>query len=113
MSNIIDEQKLNDILDKDIFELIGGKDLYEEKKKELYLKIGETIENRAIARIDDRLSEQEREEWLKIIDENNKAKMEEFLKSKNIDVAKLVVQEALIYKLEIAGLFEESQKSKE
>ena len=113
MSNIIDEQQLNDILDKDIFELIGGKELSEEKKKELYLKIGETIENRAIARIDDKLSDAEKEEWLKLIDAGDKAKMEEFLKSKNIDVAKLVVEEALIYKLEIASLFKESQKTKE
>lgn len=110
MANLIDKQKLNDILDKDIFELIGGENLSEEKKKELYLKIGETIENRVIARIDDRLNEQEREEWLKLIDEGDKAKMEEFLRSKNIDVAKMMVEEALIYKMEIVSLFEKSKE---
>lgn len=113
MATLIEEQKLNDILDKDIFELIGGANLAEEKKKELYLKIGQTIENRVIARIDDALSDTEREEWLKFVDRGDKAQMEEYLRSKNIDVTKLTVEEALIYKLEIASLFEKSQAIKE
>lgn len=113
MPNLVDDQKLNDILDKDIFELIGGERLPEEKKKELYEKIGQTIENRAIARIDDSLSDQDRGEWLKLLDEDNKVKMEEFLKSKNIDVAKIIVEEALVYKLEITKLFESTNKEKE
>jgi succinate dehydrogenase flavin-adding protein (antitoxin of CptAB toxin-antitoxin module) len=100
-------------LDKDIFELIGGEKLPEEKKKELYQKIGQTIENRAIARLDDQLSDADREEWLKLLDLGDKAKMEAFLKSKNIDISKIIVEEALVYKLEITKLFESTNNDKE
>lgn len=110
MANLIDDQKLNEIFEKDVLELIGGESLPQGKKQELYTKMAETIENRVIARIDDTLNDQEREEWGRIIDSADKVKMDEFLRSKNIDVAKMMVEEALIYKMEITGLYEKSKE---
>lgn len=109
-SQLFSQEEINDILDKDVLELIGGKDLPQEKKEELYLKMAQTIENRVIARIDDKLNDAEREEWLQTIDTDDKAKMEEFLRSKDIDVAKLMVEESLIYKTEIASLYKKSKE---
>lgn len=108
-ANLINEQDLKELLDKDIFELIGGENLPQEKKQELYQKMAETIENRVIARIDDRLNDQEREEWAKIIDMGERAKMEDFLRSKDIDVSKMMVEEAMVYKMEIKGLYDKSK----
>ena len=110
MANLIDDKNLQDLLDKDTLELIGGENLPEEKKQELYQKMAETVQNRVIARIDDKLSEEERQEWMKLLDENDKTKMEEYLRSKDIDISKMLVEEAVIYKTEITSLF---QKLKE
>jgi len=107
-ANLFTDEEIQNILDKDLLELMGAKDMPEEKKQELYRKMAETVQDRVIARIDDKLSEQEREEWLKLIDENDKNKMEEFLKSKDIDVAKMLVEEAIIYKTEMMSLFKKS-----
>lgn len=109
MANVVDVQKLQDLLDKDVLSLIGGENLPQEKKEELYQKMAQTIENRVIARIDDSLNEEEKAQWLQIIDSNDKVKMEQFLREKNIDVAKMMVEEALIYKTEITSLFEQSK----
>lgn len=110
MANLIDDQKLQELFDQDVLEIIGGSNIPQEKKEELYQKMAQTIENRVIARIDVGLNDEERSQWVEVIDSGDKAKMEEFLKSKNIDVSKLMVQEALTYKMEIAAL---AQKSKE
>ncbi|MCL5407291.1 MAG: DUF5663 domain-containing protein [Patescibacteria group bacterium] len=107
-SNLFTDEEIQNILDQDLLELMGAKDMPEEKKQELYQKMAETVQDRVIARIDDQLSETQREEWLKVIDENDKNKMETFLKSKNIDIAKMLVEEAIIYKTEMMSLFKKS-----
>lgn len=108
--NLFTDEEIQNILDKDLLELMGAADMPQEKKQELYTKMAQTVQNRVIARIDDKLSGQEREEWLKIIDENDKSKMEEFLRSKNLDVAKMLVEEAIIYKTEIMALFKQAKE---
>ena len=102
------DQEIKDILDKDLLELMGGQDMPQEKKQELYQKMAETVQNRVIARIDDKLSDQEKQEWIGIVDQDDKAKMEEFLRSKNIDIAKMLTEEAIIYKPEIMSLYKQS-----
>jgi len=102
-----------DILNKDILELMGAQNLPQEKKQEIYQKMIETIQNRVIAKILDQLSEQDAEEWKKLLDSGDKQKAEEFLKTKQIDVAKLMLEESIIYKTEMVGLMEENQKAKE
>ena len=102
----------DDILNKDILELMGAKDMPDEKKKELYQKMLETIQNRVIARIDDMLTDEEAAEWKKIVDENNHQKNQEFLQRKNIDIKKLYTQELLIYKMEMVNLSRSLNKTK-
>ena len=94
----------DDIINRDILELMGAQNMPEEKKKELYTKIIDTIQNRVITRIADELSEPDLQQWKKLAEEGNKDKMEEFLKSKNIDLKQLMFQEALFYKSELATL---------
>lgn len=110
--NLFTDEEFKEILDKDLLELMGAKEMPPEKKQELYTKMAQTVQNRVIARIDDQLSEEERQEWIKLIDINDKTKMEEFLKSKDINVAKWLVEEAIIYKTEMMALFKQSQGAK-
>jgi len=110
MANVFEDQKVREILEKDVLGLIGGQDLPQEKKEELYLKMADTIKNRVIARIDDQLSDSERQEWGNLADIGDKIKMEEYLDSKNIDVPKLVAEEAIIYKTQIALLAKPENK---
>ncbi len=93
-----------DILNQDILKLMGAENLPQEKKQEIYQKMIQTVQNRTIAKVLDQLSEQDAEEWKKILDTGDKAKAEEFLKARQIDVAKIMLEESIIYKTEMAGL---------
>jgi len=109
MANLIDEQKLPELLDKDTLELIGGQDLPPEKKQELYLKIAQTIHNRAISRIYKQLSESEGQELDKLLETDDSVKVQDYLRSKGLDLPAILTQEALAYKLEIYELFKNVQ----
>lgn len=93
-----------EIINKDILELLGTSDLSEDEKADFYQKMIDTIENRVIGRIADQLTEEEQQEWNKIGESKDKQKMDEFLKAKNIDINQLTLQETLSYKAEIAVL---------
>lgn len=93
-----------DIIKKDILDLMGASDMPEEKKKELYTKMLETIQNRVITKIFDQLTPENAEKLKQLIDKGNKSEIENFLKFQNIDLAKLMLEEALIYKTEMVDL---------
>lgn len=107
MPNLFTDQEIKDILDKDLLELMGVKNMSEEKKAELYQKMAQTVQDRVVARIDDQLDEKGRAEFIKLIDNGDKVKTEEYLKAKNIDVAKLLVEEAIIYKTQMMSMLKQ------
>lgn len=109
-NKLFTEAEIKDILDKDLLELMGAKDMPQEKKAELYTKMAQTVQNKVIARIIDALDEAGRQEFVKLIDRGDSKKTEEFLRSKGIEVSKLLVEEAIIYKNEIMALFKQSKK---
>ena len=75
----------------------------------LYQKMAEIVQNRVMVKIDDQLNEQDKTEWQKVAEEGNKEKMDSFLKQKNIDVAKMLIEEAIIYKTEMMNLMKNAQ----
>lgn len=93
-----------DILNKDILDLMGAKDMAEDKKQDLYTKMFQTIQNRVIARISDALSDEDVAEWQKISESQDNQQIENFLKTRGIDLAQLMLQEALSYKSEMIAL---------
>jgi len=109
-TDLISDQELKDLLDKDLLELIGAQDLSQEKKTALYEQMAETVQNRTIARVYDTLSEEEGKELDALIDAGDPQKVDEYLKSKNMDITALMVQEALIYKTEMTELFKGAKK---
>lgn len=102
--NMADDVSYDDIITKDIFDLMGAKNMSEEDKKNLYTKILETIQNRVVARMADKLTDADTEKWLEVKKTNDKKKMNQFWTSKGIDINKLFLQEALIYKVELAQI---------
>lgn len=112
MNNNTNQQDLtyNDVISKDIFELMGAKTLSEEKKKELYQKIIDVVQRRTIKFIADNLNNADMEEWKKFKEPKEKA---EFLKKKKIDVEKIMLQQSLIYKTELIELSKIAQGGKE
>jgi len=105
MATLIDSNNLTHLLDKDILEIIGGKDLSQEKKEKLYTRMAETIQNRVIARIYDKLSEENAIQVDSLLESDDKNQLEQFLKEKNIDLAKMLLAEAIVYKSEMIELY--------
>jgi len=90
-----------DIIQKDVLELMGFTKLTEEKSKELHEKIEVAIQNRVAARIFDALSEEDRKQYEKLTDEQKFKEANDFLLSKNIDANNWLVQETIVMKLEL------------
>lgn len=102
--NLIDDVNTNEILDKDIFELMGVKNMSDDQKAQVFQQMLDTIQNRVIARIEDEIPESDREAWLTMLATKDNAKIDAFLKERNIDVKTLMIQEALIYKTEMTAM---------
>jgi len=111
MANLVDEKNITELLDEDILEIMGGQDLSPEKKEELYLKMTQTIQNRAIARIYDRLSEEEANKLDQLMEADDNHQIEQFLNAKNIDLAKILLEEAIVYKTEMIELYRSKEES--
>lgn len=102
---------VKDIIEKDIFELLGASALSGEQKDELSAKMLETVNLRVIDRIDQSFSDEEVAEWSKLIEEGDQAKIDQFMKSKNINTEELMLEEALKYKAEITTYASYRQKN--
>lgn len=109
ISQIIQSIDYNQIIEADILDLLGATNLSSEDKEAIYQNIGKTIENRVLTRVLEDLSEEDLEEW-ENIPETDTNGMREFLLAKGIDLAKLFVSEALIYKMEVAFLSKQVKK---
>lgn len=100
----MEELTYKQLVESDIFDLIGSpKSISRREKEALILKMYQTIENRVIAKIMDRLSNVE----IKEFDEKMKLSQKdgfEYLKNKNIDFNRLVLEESIILKTELADL---------
>ena len=91
-----------EIIKKDLMQLMGLEHLSEEKKAELYKKALETIQNRVLIRIASNLREKDKEAFFKLIDAQDDKKIDDFLQSKNVDYQSIFGEEVLLYKLEMS-----------
>lgn len=90
-----------DLVEGDIFELLGLQNLPEDQKEELMTKIIEGVESRVALRIDDLLDDKEKENFHQLLNQDDDQAISEFLQSKDIKVAQLAAEEALFVKSEI------------
>lgn len=101
---LFSDDEIKDILDKDLLDLMGAKNMSDEDKAAMYEKMATTVQDRVMLRIYDALTDKERSEFATIVDSGDAGKTNEFLLGKNLNVPKLLVQEAVLYKLEIMSL---------
>jgi hypothetical protein len=95
--------RYDEIIERDIFDLIGLTSLAEVERVELKAIMEETITNRVIARIVDTLPDAELETWNSLATADV-GKRGEFLDRHRQTLQRLALEEALIYKYEVAEL---------
>lgn len=99
-----------DIIEKDLLELMGAKDMPPEQKADLYKTMVETVENRVFARIDDQLSDDDAKKIAALVEGKDKAGFFALLEERGINVNKIYMEEALIYKMEMVDLMNSRSK---
>ncbi len=107
--NLFSDDELKRILDEDLLVLMGAKNMTDEEKVDLYVKMAETVQDRAMLRIYDNLTVEERQAFAELVDAKDEKKTNEYLLSKGINVPQLLIQEAMIYKVDMMSLFKVSQ----
>lgn len=93
-----------EILEKDILDIIGASDMSDSEKQEMYQKMNDTIANRVTARIVDSLNDDDVDTWIKLLDSNNQQEANTFMSDRGVDIAEIIAKEALLYKTQIVDL---------
>lgn len=96
-----DDISYDDLLGKDILDILGLVDISEDEQKKIKDVMEKTIKNRIISRVVDSLSDEEVDKWEKLQTKEEKV---EFLTNHKLNLEKIALEEALIYKYEIARL---------
>jgi hypothetical protein len=102
----MDSQKgitFEDVLTKDILELLGMQNLPENEKEELRKTMYETVQNRIAARVLDGLDKEEAKHWQQLLMDNKLKEMNDFLLLKGIDIDQIAAEETLFYKTQLAA----------
>ncbi len=95
-----------DIIDRDIFELIGLNGIADKDRAEMMTVIMDTIYNRVIARILDNFNVEEQKELEKALEKKDLKKVNEMLASKELpDYMTLLAEETVLYKVQLATMF--------
>ena len=100
-----------DIFNKDILEAMGAKNMSAEEKKELMQKVMDTIDLRVLARVDDQLSDEEAAKLKELSEKNDRKGFFDLMWSKGIDLNRIYVEEALIYKIQMIDLMNSRSKN--
>lgn len=94
----------DDLMNKDILELMGAKDMSGEQQAELYKKMMETIDTRVTMKIEDLLSDEDLDKLFELTKERNADEVVAFLTQRNVDIKKIYLDEVVLYKAEMAEL---------
>jgi len=94
----------DDLMSKDILELMGAKDMSGEQQAELYKKMMETIDTRVTMKIEDLLSDEDVDKLFELTKERNADEVIEFLTQRNVDIKKIYLDEVVLYKAEMVEL---------
>lgn len=101
----------DDIVQKDILELLELQNIPDDQKQAIYKKLYEIVENRTILRMDHLLSEPDVDAWKKLLEQGDRAAADAFLKEKNIDVQRILIEETAMLKAQLVFMLESSQTS--
>lgn len=96
-----DGDTFDDILKKDILELMGFTELTDEKRAELHKKVEDGIERRIAVRILDALTEEDSVKYDEMLQREQNEEAKKFLDEKGISLEKITSQEIIMMKLEL------------
>ena len=99
----------DEILEKDILDLIGAKGLSDNEKEEIYSKMLDTIMTRVLLKVDSQLTDDDVEEIKKVVEKKDKEAFLKIFKDKGIDIDDIFVQEAALYKVEMVALISQGR----
>ncbi|MEK7183950.1 MAG: hypothetical protein AAB701_00275 [Patescibacteria group bacterium] len=106
----------DDLVSKDLFELIGMQDMPEDQKDQIRVSVLETIRDRTLLRIADALSPEDFEAYKQLLSEpespETNTKIDDFLTAKDINVNSLTVEETILAKAEAVQAVQELAKVK-
>lgn len=99
-----------DLFEGDIFELLGLQNISQEKKDALSRDMIDTIEGRVFGRVIDALPDAEFDEFERLTDSMDHEGVRVLLAKFNLDLTELMVEEALLYKLEVISFIRNGGK---
>lgn len=100
MKQSITQDEINDLINKDILDILGLSKIEEKKKDELREKIVATVENRVLRRITDELEKNNKfDDFEKLIAEDKS--VDEFLSENGISPERIFAEEAISYKAKL------------
>ncbi|MEK7096661.1 MAG: hypothetical protein AAB881_01810 [Patescibacteria group bacterium] len=103
-----------DLLNKDLIELMGSTDMPEAQKNEQYEKMLATIKSRVLGQLVKKMTEDQFNRFQKALQEKNEAEVNTIIEETKIDVPKLYAEEAILYKLQMVSLMrQKDQNTKE
>jgi len=97
---------LQQVIDQDIFTVMGLEHLSQEKKDELFAKAYDTIMHRIMLRVADQLEEPEIDQLKNLILSDDTEAVDGFFESHSVDINQISMSESLAYKTEMAALAE-------
>lgn len=95
---------VKDLLEEDIFKLLGVEDASEDKKTKLLASMIKTVDARIINRVSDSMEEKEAKKFGEIAETGDSKKLVDFLVKQDIDLPKIISEEVIRYRVEIAGV---------
>ena len=103
---------VDDLLDKDIFELLGIENAGEDRKEEIFNRMIQTVNMRVATRIASMLTQEEATKFQDLAESGNADALAEFLTEKDIDLPNLVAEEATRYRVEMVTLVKMAEVQK-
>lgn len=102
---------LDELLEGDLFELLGIKDADQEIKDQIVETMMRTIDARVLSRVGDLLSEEEAEEFKQLSETGDPQKLSQYLVDKKIDLPTIVSEEATRHRAEMIETIRLAQES--
>jgi len=109
MTTLLTPQNL---IEKDLFEIVGLKHLSDQQKTDLLAKFLESVNHRVIVRILDEISQAKRRAFLELLSKGDESEITRFIEDQGISLETLATQEALALKAELISTAEKLQNKK-
>lgn len=103
---------LDEIIKKDILDIMGIQNISEDTKNELYQQLYKTLQNMVIVRISDQLNEDEFNNLSDLLESGRHEEIASYFEQHSIDIKKLFAEEAVSLKLQMASLVDLAKEEK-